>query len=241
MGGKGKGKRKAPPPESNEFNLPKKHLLTSHVRSEEKRLIVVLEGAQLESVKMGNVFELLNCDDHAKIMRKHNRDPGSCRPDIVHQCLLMLFDSPLNRAGLLQVYVRTAQNVLIEIHPQTRIPRTFKRFGGLMVQLLHKFSVGASDASMKLMKVIKNPVTNHLPVGCKKLAMSFTGTLVKSCKDLVPANENEPIALVIGAFAHGNLNCDYTEGTFSISNYPLSAAIACSKLCTAFEEAWGIL
>lgn len=44
----------------------------------------------------------------------------------------MLMDSPLNRAGLLQVYIHTEKNVLIEINPQTRIPRTFKRFAGLM-------------------------------------------------------------------------------------------------------------
>lgn len=48
----------------------------------------------------------------------------------------MLFDSPLNRAGLLQVYIHTEKNVLIEINPQTRIPRTFKRFSGLMGELL---------------------------------------------------------------------------------------------------------
>ena len=45
---------------------------------------------------------------------------------------MMLLDSPLNRAGLLQVYLHTERNVLIEIHPQTRIPRTFDRFCGLM-------------------------------------------------------------------------------------------------------------
>lgn len=44
----------------------------------------------------------------------------------------MLMDSPLNRAGLLQVYVHTEKNALIEINPQTRIPRTFTRFCGLM-------------------------------------------------------------------------------------------------------------
>lgn len=66
------------------------------------------------------------------ILRRNNRDPGTCRPDITHQSLLMLFDSPLNRAGLLQVYIHTTKNVLIEINPQTRIPRTLKRFGGLM-------------------------------------------------------------------------------------------------------------
>lgn len=101
-------------------------------------------------------------------------------------------------------------------------------------------SVRASDTTIKLMKVIKNPITDHLPVGCKKYVMSFTGT-VKSPRELVPKNDDEPIALVIGAFAHGNVNVDYTEGAFSISNYPLSAALACSKLCNAFEEAWNIV
>jgi rRNA small subunit pseudouridine methyltransferase Nep1 len=50
----------------------------------------------------------------------------------VLQCLLTLLDSPLNKAGRLQVYVHTAKGVLIEINPHVRIPRTFKRFSGLM-------------------------------------------------------------------------------------------------------------
>lgn len=101
-------------------------------------------------------------------------------------------------------------------------------------------SVRANDTSTKLMKVIKNPIVDHLPVGCKKYVMSFGGKLMTS-KELVPTDPNEPIALVIGAFAHGSVNTDYTEGAFSISNYPLSAALACSKLCTAFEESWDIV
>lgn len=91
--------------------------------------------------QVGNKFELLNCDDHAHILKNHNRDVGSCRPDITHQCLLMLLDSPLNRAGLLQVYIHTSNNVLIEVNPQTRIPRTFKRFAGLMGKLLQRNGV----------------------------------------------------------------------------------------------------
>lgn len=46
--------------------------------------------------------------------------------------LLTLLDSPLNKAGLLQVYIHTEGNVLIEVNPRTRIPRTYKRFAGLM-------------------------------------------------------------------------------------------------------------
>lgn len=45
---------------------------------------------------------------------------------------MALLDSPLNKAGLLQVYIHTIRNVLIEVNPHVRIPRTFKRFSGLM-------------------------------------------------------------------------------------------------------------
>jgi hypothetical protein len=59
-------------------------------------------------------------------------DPVRRSPCPASQCLLTLLDSPLNKAGKLQVYIHTAKGVLIEVNPSVRIPRTFKRFGGLM-------------------------------------------------------------------------------------------------------------
>lgn len=180
---------------------PKKDVV-KHLQKAEKRLIVVLESANLETVKAGKGYGLLNVDDHANILRKLNRDFSTARPDITHQTLLMLLDSPLNRAGLLQVFIHTANNVLIEVNPQIRIPRTFNRFAGLIVQLLHKFSIKASDSSLKLLKVIKNPITDHLPVGCKKICLSFSAEGASKASDLVPETE-EPICLVVGAIAKG--------------------------------------
>jgi rRNA small subunit pseudouridine methyltransferase Nep1 len=212
-----------------------------HVKKDAKRLIVVLENANLETVKIGNNYELLNCDKHKQQIIKFKKDPSECRPDILHQCLLMLFDSPLNRANLLQVYVHTTKKVLIEINPQTRIPRTFERFSGLMVQLLHKLSIRASDTSQKLLKIIKNPITDHLPVGCPKYLSSFhTDNLVHVNDFAKKHSENEPIVVVIGAMAKGSVECDYTDKTVAISNYPLSAAITCSKFCSAFEDKWNV-
>lgn len=53
------------------------------------------------------------------------------------QALLAIFDSPLTKAGRLQaVYVRTEKGVLFEIKPYVRMPRTFKRFCGLMCKLI---------------------------------------------------------------------------------------------------------
>lgn len=200
---------------------------------------MILENASLEAVKNGKNFELLNCDRHKTIMKKNKKDPASARPDIAHQCLLMLMDSPLNKAGLLQVYIHTEKNVLIEINPHTRIPRTFDRFCGLMVQLLHKLSIHAADGPQKLLKVIKNPVTDHLPTGCKKVGTSFHSDNLVKLKDVIP--KDEPIVFVVGAMAHGSIDVPYVEDTVAISQYPLSGALTCSKICTAFEEAWGIL
>ena len=119
-----------------------------------RQVIIILDEASLETVKSKKGdFQLLNCDDHVGLMKKLNKDPQQYRPDIAHQELMAALDSPLNKAGLVKVYVHTEKNVLIEINPKTRIPRTFKRFSGLMVQLLHKFKIRSADGNDMLLKV----------------------------------------------------------------------------------------
>jgi len=205
-----------------------------------KRLIIVLENAQLETAKVDNKnYELLSSDKHMGFLKKAKKDPVNYRPDITHQCLLMLLDSPLNRAGHLQVYIHTSNHVLIYISPQTRIPRTYDRFAGLMVQLLHKLKIRAADSSQVLMKVIKNPVQSHFPIGIKKYSTSFHAPKLADVKDIVP--QNESVCVVIGAMAHGAVNVDYCEQEIKISNYPLSAALTCTKICSSVEELWKIV
>ena len=61
------------------------------------KVTVLLDLASLEIVKTRKgEFQLLNSDDHRSILSKHGRDPKECRPDIAHQELMALFDSPLN-------------------------------------------------------------------------------------------------------------------------------------------------
>ncbi|KYN45435.1 putative ribosome biogenesis protein NEP1 [Trachymyrmex septentrionalis] len=51
-----------------EYDLVPKHLQIDHIKNKKKRLIVILENSQLESVKVGNSFEVLNCDNHKILM-----------------------------------------------------------------------------------------------------------------------------------------------------------------------------
>ena len=220
--------------------------------SGKQKIIVLLDQARLETVKnRRNVFELLNCDDHRELCKKKlKRDPKEYRPDICHQELLALIDSPLNKAGCLQVYIRTTKNVLIEVHPSIRVPRTYKRFSGLMVQLLHKMKIKAAGSSTCLMKVIKNPFSQHLPAGTRVYGMSCQGTLyspLSLATNLVPPDPTSPtppVCFIIGAMAAGHVTVEdhpYIEKMFSISEYPLSGAAAISRILGGIEHHWGIV
>lgn len=229
----------APPP----AELPPVEASTDGKPLKQPKLIVVLERACLETGKVGKEHVLLNADDHGGFLKKHGRDPADARPDILHQCMLILLDSPLNKAGLLKLYVRTEKGVLIDVSPQIRIPRTFKRFCGLMQQLLHKLSIRASNGPTKLLNVIKNPITDHLPPNARIHLLSVTGKLT-SLPELVPTlpGGKEPVVFVAGAMAHGKVEPEYpVDACLAISEYPLSGAAALGRLTNAFENHLGIL
>lgn len=54
-----------------------------------QRLIVILEQATLETLKIGKNkeghYQLLNVDDHLHILKKNDRETYEARPDITHQ------------------------------------------------------------------------------------------------------------------------------------------------------------
>jgi rRNA small subunit pseudouridine methyltransferase Nep1 len=216
-------------------------------------VIVLLDQATLETVKnRRGLYELLNCDDHREICKKKLRkDPNVFRPDILHQELLALLDSPLNKAGLLKIYISTAKSVLIEVNPSIRIPRTYKRFAGLMVQLLHKMKIKAGGDSTTLLKIIKNPFSQHLPPGTRCYGFSCEGTLyspIALANTIVPQEPNAenqpPTCLVIGAMSTGHVTIEehpYIEKMLCISSYPLSGASALSRVMGGIEHHWGVV
>ncbi|KAF5815811.1 putative tRNA (pseudouridine(54)-N(1))-methyltransferase [Helianthus annuus] len=206
-------------------------------------VIFVLEKASLEVAKVGKSYQLLNSEDHANFLRKNNRNPAEYRPDISHQAILNILDSPLNKAGKLRaLYVRTEKGVLIEIKPHVRIPRTFKRFAGIMLQLLQKLSISAVGKREKLLRVIKNPVTQYLPVNSRKIGFSHSSEKLVDMHDYVaPLDKDATLVFVVGAMAHGKIECDYIEDFISISGYPLSAAYCITRITNALERKHKIL
>ena len=87
--------------------------------------------------------------------------------------------------------------------------------------------------------MIKNDISDYLPVGCPKIGTSFHTDNIVDFRKLVP-KDNSPFVVVIGAMAHGSVYPEFVNQTVSISGYPLSAALTCAKICSATEEIWSV-
>ena len=94
--------------------------------------------------------------------------------------------------------------MLIQVDPATKIPRTYNRFAGLFAQLLKNLKIRAVNTSQTLLKVIKNPVTDHLPIDTLKIGTSTKANLVDVRKFITEIDFKRPVAFVIGAVAKGN-------------------------------------
>jgi rRNA small subunit pseudouridine methyltransferase Nep1 len=105
---------------------------------------------------------------------------------------------------------------------------------------LTKLRIRAANTSEILLKVIKNPITDHLPMNTPIIATSEKSRIVdldEYCESL----KDKTTVFVVGAISKGDVNIDYNDDSISVSSYPLSAAVVCSKLCNSFEKVWDII
>lgn len=80
-----------------------------------------------------------------------------------------------------------------------------------MAQVLEKLRIRAVNSSKTLIKVVKNPVTDHLPTDCLKvvyfhqIGTSVNGRMVK-LREYVPkiAKIPGPVVMVVGAVSKGD-------------------------------------
>ena len=152
--------------------LPK----TTEEKLQWERAVFVLEHCPLMSTQSERGWELV-CQRHRNALARKKVTAAEMRPDVVHQVLLHLLDSPLNRAGKLQIFLHTIGGVLITIDPRLRVPRSYRLFEKMMCMLLHKMKIRSTVNSIALMKIVKNPVTDHLPVHAKYIRMEVDGML----------------------------------------------------------------
>ena len=77
------------------------------------------------------------------------------------------------------------------------------------MQLLHKLSIRAESNSIRLLKVIKNPISSHLPIGCRKILTSFQAADLVECRSIPVKDDDRPIVIVVGGMAKGKVSYSF--------------------------------
>ncbi len=155
------------------------------------------------------------------------------RPDIVHFFLMNAQESILNKQGLLRVYVHTRNNDVIFIKPETRLPKSYPRFVGLMENLFHNGAVPNSEQpllwieKMSLLSLVKS-------IGAPSILLSEKG------KRTSPGNIDLPedITIIIGGFPSGDFlsNVEFVDRKISISEDTLMAWVAAYEIIAEYER-----
>jgi len=185
---------------------------------------------------------LLNSSLHFPAMRKLADADRRGRPDIVHVCLLLALDAPLNREGLLRTYVHTRHNKLITVDPSVHLPRTFYRFEGLME---HLFLTGAAPPENPLLRIEESSLAALLKRLKPKKVVTFSerGELKPLGGVFGGLSKEDDVCAIVGGFPHGDFLSDVGELSdelVSIDPEPLHASTVLSRAIYTYENTFGV-
>jgi len=147
---------------------------------------------------------LLDSSFHHPAMRRLEQGERRGRPDIVHLFMLLCLDSILNAEGKLRTIVHTRNNELITVAPETRIPKNYTRFVGLMEDLFEKRRVPGTGTPLLTLESGKDLKAVLEDVGGKSVALDPAGKMVDLADFL--AKKKGDMTMVIGGFPHGEFN-----------------------------------
>jgi len=165
------------------------------------------------------------------------------RPDIVHNALLQVLETPLNWENYLKVIINTQDGHLININPKIRLPKNYTRFIGLIEQLFSEkrvpvdgeplLSLEEISLEQYIEKLAPSKVIGFTRIGKPELLRNVANSTAKVTNPVI----------FIGAFPRGhftkNTNRLMNE-TYSIDNHSLDAWIVAGRFVYDFEWSIGI-
>ncbi len=159
------------------------------------------------------------------------------RPDIVHFSLLLALNSPLNKAGMLETYVHTLNDLVIFIKNNVRLPKNYNRFIGLMEQLLTVGKVPPN--SEKPLLYVKNMSIKSLleTIGAEKTIL-FSERGEKIRLNEVAERVRKKYAIIVGGFPHGDFDkktYEVADEVYSIFDESLETWTVISRILCALE------
>lgn len=189
-------------------------------------------------------FLVLDRSYHHAAMKQLERNEKRGRPDIVHFSLLEALGSPLNREGLLRLYVHTIDDNVIFVNQETRLPRNYNRFLGLLEQLFEAKQIPPEGPPLLTL----TPNIN-MPQLVKKLKPDYT---IVFSQDGTPRTMEQAIAefankknslAIVGGFPHGTFSesiMRLADQIVSVDRETLEAWTVTARIIYEYENLTGL-
>lgn len=164
------------------------------------------------------------------------------RPDIIHVSLVNALATPLYQSSLVRVFIHTVENNVILVGDNVRIPKSYCRFEGLIINLFQDKKIVSEDGKVLLelqnnitfRKLLEKTIKPDVVVG-----LSTAGTLrtpSEIAKELITYNNP---CLVIGGFPkdHFSYSIDSCfDKKYSIHTTGLETQVVVSRLVYEYEK-----
>lgn len=179
---------------------------------------------------------LLDSSLHHAALKKFPEGERRGRPDIVHLFALLCLDSVLNVQRQLTVVVHTRNDDVIRIARETRIPKNYPRFVGLVEDLFQKGAVPEGEPLLTLERDVSlEKLLSHCPA--PRWAFSEKGEQVNLWSELAAVQGD--LTAVVGGFPHGDFRSPVAtlcDRVVSIHEEPLRAWTVTSEILVAYRQ-----
>lgn len=161
------------------------------------------------------------------------------RPDIVHFALMEALGTPLFMKGMLRVYVHTRNDKLIAIADNLRVPKSYFRFEGLMVNLFRDKVIKTEEGAV-LMELSDSTLADLISAIKPEKVVGLSTTGVQgTAEKAVAENLTDDCAFLIGGFPRGHFSestMKLLSLTYSISDIGLEAHVVIARILYECEK-----
>lgn len=181
---------------------------------------------------------LLDISYHFHAMHKLENWEKRGRPDIVHISLLNALESPLNKKGLLRIWVHTINDEIIEVKPETRIPRNYERFKGVIEDLLF-FGQVPPNKKEWLMRILDIDLKEFLKRFDEKILLETDGKNISPRDFALYLKKFDNPIILIGGFQKGKVSENIRElcnEVYKISTFPLMTLVVVYEIIANYEN-----
>ena len=180
---------------------------------------------------------LLDNSWHFGAMKGLDNEIKRGRPDIIHLTLLSLCTTPVFYENKIKVFVHTVNNEVISINNNTRLPKSYHRFQGLMEKLFHTKKIEFED---EILMEMKNSSLSQLISKIKPtqiIGLTTQGQKISLDKLVEQIEENS--CIILGGFQKGHFSNEtqkIIDKSFSINDFSLEAHLVASRLAYEYEK-----